>query len=554
MPVASPSTAKRAFTASRPPPVPHTPTAAVGRSPLRSEQLSRQASNEPTIGAPELTYGIPRSSSKLPVFVPSYVNYDKKVLRFLAYFKEQVQNSTQEVWRVRPVNIYYYLEDDTMEVYEPKVENSGLLQGKRTQRRPMPKSEHGEYYHWRDLNLAVDLEVCGFTYHITQCDTFTKEFMERGGMILNDPEPMPMDPYTERRKICQPTHQTPSEFDSLQQYLVMDGKVLRFHAVWDNPDNPDKKSIIYVTITYFLVNDTVEIREISRANSGRESFPILMRRLKLPKKFKPGYDSFPKIIMEVSSKEVDQYYSPKDFKLGKTVRLLDRDFLLYDCDGFTKGYYKKHFPEVEMKPIEMPKEEELPPRKMVIPPYNGFGSLEDSEQNCLHLIPKPPTKNMLRTLHIDNKVLRYSAVMEMQNPRERNFLITYHLAEEMITIYERATPNSGIIGGKFLKKMRIHKPGSTPDNPLFYTPADFAIGNVLTVFSYRFLLTDVDSTVLTYLESISDQIPAHTLESVRQRLADRAAAELAAAEQAAAEEAAAEQAAAERAARKHGER
>lgn len=44
-----------------------------------------------------------------------------------------------------------------------------------------------------------------------------------------------------------------------------------------------------------------------------------------------------------------------------------------------------------------------------VPPYNGFGSLEDSLQNCLSLIPKPPKKNVLKMLENDHKVLRYSA-------------------------------------------------------------------------------------------------------------------------------------------------
>jgi hypothetical protein len=47
----------------------------------------------------------------------------------------------------------------------------------------------------------------------------------------------------------------------------------------------------------------------------------------------------------------------------------------------------------------------------VIPPYNGFGSLEDTLQSCLSLIPQPPKKDFIRMLENDNKVLRYSAVM-----------------------------------------------------------------------------------------------------------------------------------------------
>ena len=42
---------------------------------------------------------------------PSWVEYDRKVLRFYACFKEAVNESRQENYRIRKCIIYYYLED-----------------------------------------------------------------------------------------------------------------------------------------------------------------------------------------------------------------------------------------------------------------------------------------------------------------------------------------------------------------------------------------------------------------------------------------------------------
>lgn len=47
----------------------------------------------------------------------------------------------------------------------------------------------------------------------------------------------------------------------------------------------------------------------------------------------------------------------------------------------------------------------------IIPPYNGFGFLEDSLQNCFSLLPRPPKKNIIKMLENDHKVLRYQVTL-----------------------------------------------------------------------------------------------------------------------------------------------
>lgn len=46
-----------------------------------------------------------------------------------------------------------------------------------------------------------------------------------------------------------------------------------------------------------------------------------------------------------------------------------------------------------------------------LPPYNGFGSFEDSKQSCYSLIPQPPKKDFIKMLENDGKILRYAARM-----------------------------------------------------------------------------------------------------------------------------------------------
>ncbi|KAG7270500.1 hypothetical protein CRUP_032796, partial [Coryphaenoides rupestris] len=499
--------------------LPRQPTVGIGQDPLRSEELAYNYTNELSSETVALYPHDASSHATWPEFIPAHVALDKKVLRFHGYFRQSVLQSPHETARVRPMVLYYYLEDDSACIMEPRVENSGLVQGKLVKRQRLPKNERGEPYHWKDLNLARDLAVFGVVYRIADCDAFTREFLESEGILVNDPEPTPVDPYTARRAPPQRSHVTPSDFDQQMQFLTLDGKVLRFYALWDNMDAlyTETRSVI---IQYYLADDTVEIRENHQANSGRDPFPVLMRRQRLPKTIREASEPFPSCVLEASSQEVQEYYSPKDFWVGGAMRLMGRSLRLYDCDGFTRSYYQSNYPEVEFKPPEPPKKEEAPPEREV-PPYNGFGSLEDSLQNCLSLVPQPPRKDLKKMLENEHKVLRYIARLDSQNPDDegRHFILSYFLASNMISIFERSVKNHGFIAGKFLKKTRVPKPGfQAADKPQFYSPADFAIGATVVVFSHRFVLTDADHYVLKYLESVSDQIPSHTLESLRNRL------------------------------------
>jgi hypothetical protein len=70
---------------------------------------------------PSLTYGHVKKH-EVSQFIPHFVLYDKICLTFRAFFKQLVSESPLEHYRVRKVNILYFLEDDTITVMEPEVE------------------------------------------------------------------------------------------------------------------------------------------------------------------------------------------------------------------------------------------------------------------------------------------------------------------------------------------------------------------------------------------------------------------------------------------------
>jgi len=59
------------------------------------------------------------------LFEPTFVKLDKQVLRFNGFFKESVVESRLENYRIRNLIIYYFLEDRSIMITEPKQSNSG---------------------------------------------------------------------------------------------------------------------------------------------------------------------------------------------------------------------------------------------------------------------------------------------------------------------------------------------------------------------------------------------------------------------------------------------
>uniref|UniRef100_A0A8C9A0H1 EF-hand domain-containing protein 1 n=1 Tax=Prolemur simus TaxID=1328070 RepID=A0A8C9A0H1_PROSS len=345
-----------------------------------------------------------------------------------------------------------------------------------------------------------------------------KTFLESQGIELNPPEKMALDPYTELRKQPPRKYVTPSDFDQLKQFLTFDKQVLRFYATWDDTDNMFGECRNYI-IHYYLMDDTVEIREVHERNDGRDPFPLLVNRQRMPKVLVENAKNFPRCVLEISDQEVLEWYTAKDFIVGKPLTILGRTFFIYDCDPFTRQYYKEKFGISDLPRIDVSKQEP-PPVKQELPPYNGFGLFEDSAQNCFVLIPKAPKTNVIKMLLNDNKVLRYLAALESPIPedKDRRFVFSYFLATDMISIFEPPVRNSGIIGGKYLGRTKVVKPNSTADNPVYYGPSDFYIGAMIEVFGHRFIILDTDEYVLKYMESNAAQYTPEALSSIQNHI------------------------------------
>lgn len=99
-----------------------------------------------------------------------------QVLNFKSYFLEPVVENPTENYRIRKCIIYFYLDDDTFHIIEPRVPNSGIPQGIFLKRAKLLKPDGSGDYDWPDLRLGMDLNVYNRVFRIIDCDDFTRSY------------------------------------------------------------------------------------------------------------------------------------------------------------------------------------------------------------------------------------------------------------------------------------------------------------------------------------------------------------------------------------------
>lgn len=123
-------------------------------------------------------------------------------------------------------------------------------------------------------------------------------------------------------------------------------------------------------MNFDLADDKIEVKEIHTPNNGKSPFPLFLKKQILPKKYKLSH--CPGML-----KENEHVYQAQDMILGEWISIYNRDFLLTDCDEFTKSYYKEQL-GIDQEPIKYQEHIKNRKKEFVLPPYNGFGSEIDS--------------------------------------------------------------------------------------------------------------------------------------------------------------------------------
>jgi hypothetical protein len=409
------------------------------------------------------------------------------------------------------------MEDGTVMISEPKVENSGLAQGKFLKRQRVTRADGSGFLGPGDFRVSEDIMIYGRNFHVTGADRFTRWFFEENGIDLGPDEPVVEDMWEKNYKFTKTAEKgglavsrnvieakqlnncttgNPPVSRALTQFLENDRKVLRFKAYWD--DTSLYGTRIYVITHYFLADNSCEVNEAHTRNSGRWQTPVFFKRGKLNKENR--VNAYPGML------EPDPVpYLPEDFLVGGEFHVWGRKFVIYDCDDFTRQFYKDYMGidqaaailNVEAPPI---KHTALPP-----PPHNGVGREEDSLLNCLMIQPKPPKQDLVRLMTLSGEILRFECRMVNGQPEDeiRKMIIGFFPADDMVAIWELPGRNSGFTGGKFMEKSRK----INPDTGKYFELTDLAVGKYITIKAHPLLVTRADEHTLQYTEAHPEIFP-----------------------------------------------
>eukprot|EP01031_Cornospumella_fuschlensis_P026714 gene26714-32282_t len=447
--------------------------------------------------------------------LPPFVRQDTKLCRFLAYFTEPATELIEA--RSRKVEIKVYLEDNTMEIIEPRIENSGQIQGKFLKRhqifKPMTRISCGgkNVYSIEDMRAGAELDIYNRIYTVVDCDRSTKQYMEEMGMIFGDPLPLPADLYDPKSRPGMSRAATRGTTRSRRKngFFEYDRKVLRFYGVWDSR-NALFGDLIRVKLHYTLADDMMEIVAVSERNNGRDPMLTLLKKSYVMKKIFPGSAPPHPEVERMStpaigaarnppeSSSTERPYHWTDLRIGETISVAALNVLLVDADEFTRDFFEGKGMSLG-PPIELP-EAVYPTVTNEIPPYNGFGSEEDSLQTCkASLIPTAPMKDGMKAKLFQGMILRYKATMH--NPKEadksREFVIQVHLEDDTYQIREPPLRNSGHKGGIFLSRCKLE----SHDGSKTLQAQDIYLGGKVTILAHEFEVHDCDQYTFKYMEA-----------------------------------------------------
>ncbi|XXQ35276.1 DM10 domain-containing protein [Plasmodiophora brassicae] len=457
----------------------------------------------------------PRVSGLPMSTLPPWIAYANRVLRLYAYYKEAVNESAVETWRVRRCTILYYLEDGTLQVNEVDEVNSGLTHGAfmlKRHRVPVPGQAPGRFLAPGDLRVGSQVDLYGRRLHIYDADQWTRAFFDNDDTLGTEP---PQDPFHERltqlksssattesaSRFAEALHGKPSKkaLERSRKMLANMGTVLRFWARLEDQDAaPADESSQAFILHYFVEDDTVEIVRDKQCSKGASSDAarMLLRRQALPRRFTMAGAA--SIGMDHS--ETVGMYTAGDLRIGAVIEAYGRRLRLLRADRFTKDYYKATFglSDADLADLVVGasgSHQAQAPKPTTSLSKSQVETAASSEASSFSLQFGSPA----RKRRSPGFQMRFLASLSSSSTYDvdRRFVVTFDIGTDELSVYETVQANSGFTGGKMMEKSsaRINPTTGQP-----FVAGDMQVGASIVVNGFRFHLLQADDATLRYMK------------------------------------------------------
>jgi EF-hand domain-containing protein 1 len=461
-------------------------------------------------------------------FTPKFARYEKMVLRWYGFYREAVDESQVEQERIRKVQLLYYLEDDTIELTEPRETNSGLPQGNLIKRHAIvletpdgktqeSKTGNPRTIKWADIHVGNTLFIYGKTILITDADPFTRGYVVDNGGVEQQPQrALPTGVKTtwqefipewlkekvmdkDFKRYCEALlGKSWHDSEKMARFIDYNGETLKIAAYWDDTKR-DFGEIADLTIIYFLEDDTLQIIEVEKPNSGKGPFNKLWARAKVLRDWGKEY------FGQRSDQDTRDYLTFRDLQIGNTISVFGRPVVIAAVDRLTRIWFEENTDRAGfVQPVDNYRRD--PPVVWPVrepPAWDGLGGEEDTLNSCKRLVPRRPRRDEAKYHKYEGQLLRFSSHMEsdVNENNERHFVIIYYLENDTMRVFEPPIANAGFAGGKFLLRNQYRSNGKTANEP-YIKAADIVVGRTLKINHFKFVVTAMDQPTRDYLMSV----------------------------------------------------
>lgn len=261
--------------------------------------------------------------------------------------------------------------------------------------------------------------------------------------------------------------------DYIPAHVAYEHLVLRFYAYFREtvPESNDETyRVRYVRIMVYLEDDTIMIEENHERNSGIPQGVLLRRMRAINPNIEPS----------------GSFYKISDFNVGQSMEIFGIVYRIYACDKFTEEYFQsvgQHLNDFEEPPDDL---------------YTVKRRITERPIRVSYI--NTDKTNLRRFLDFDGKVLRFYATWDDRKAlfgEKRKFVVHFFLVDDTIEITQVLPINSGRDPvSRFLMRTHLKVPGTNEN----YTDKDLFIGQILDVYSRKFILYDADEFTKEFLD------------------------------------------------------